>query len=403
MAALEQPDARPAEGLTLLVCGGGNGAHAFAGAAAQRGATVHVFTPLQEEVDRWNEGGPSITCHYAVDGSATTASPALVTSDPKVAAAGVNVAIVVLPTSFHEGVLRAVGPHLAAGTAIGTIEGAWWGRPPLGAGILDHLTFFGIDTLPWVARIRDYGKSVDIQGTKDVWIASSPREQAEDLTNLLHRIVGTNFIRGSTLLSLFALDLSLIIHPGLMFGKCKDWDGQPFDEAPLFYHGMDDEAARVMQAMDAEALGVKEALLQINPDIDLSDSIPTLVWLHDAYGDKIADKSTFRSSFTTNASYAGLRFPVKDAPDAPGKKVYQFDYRYLTSDVPYGLLVIKGIAELLEQPVPTIDEAITWAQQQLGKEWLVDGRVAGKDLDQTRAPQKFGLCSLEEFMAGATA
>mmetsp|Transcript_33697 Transcript_33697/g.96825 ORF Transcript_33697/g.96825 Transcript_33697/m.96825 type:complete len:404 (+) Transcript_33697:56-1267(+) len=403
MAADSGDGAAPAKGLTLLICGGGNGAHAFAGAVAHRGATVHVFTPLQHEVDKWNEGGLSITCHYSADGSVTTASPALVTSDPKAAAEGVDIAIVVLPTSFHEGALRAVGPHLAPGAAIGTIEGAWWGRPPLGDGVLDHLTFFGIDTLPWVARIREYGKSVDINGTKEVWVASSPMERKEGLVSTLQRLVGVKFCAGSNLLSLFALDLSLIIHPGLMFGKCSRWDGEPFDEAPLFYHGMDDHTAQIMEAMDAEACGVKAALLARYPDLDLSDSLPTLEWLHEAYGDKIADKSTFRTSFTTNASYAGLTFPVKDAPEAPGKKVFQFDYRYLTADVPYGLLVIKGIAELLEHPTPTIDAAIAWAQVQVGKEWLVEGRVQGKDLEQTRAPQKYGLKTLEELMAGAAA
>jgi len=295
-----------------------------------------------------------------------------------------------------------VGPHLAEGTAIGTIEGAWWGRPPLG-GVLEHLTFFGIDTLPWVARIRDYGKSVDINGTKEVWVASSPMDKKEELTSRLERFIGIKFCAGSNLLSLFALDLSLIIHPGLMFGKCSRWDGTPFDEAPLFYHGMDEHTAHIMETMDAEACGVKAALLAKYPDLDLSDSLPTLEWLQDAYGDKIADKSTFLSSFTTNASYAGLVFPVKAALDSPGKKVYEFNYRYLTSDVPYGLLVIKGIAELLEHPTPTMDAAIVWAQAQIGKEWLLDGRVNGKDLDETRAPQKYGIKTLEDFMAGAAA
>jgi len=403
MPEADGPDSLPAKGLSILICGGGNGAHAFAGAVAHRGAAVHVYTPLQEEVDRWSSGGLCMTCHYTADGTSTAASPALVTTDPQAAAAGADIAIVVLPTSLHEGALRAVGPHLPPGTPIGTVEGAWWGRPPLGPGVIDHLTFFGIDTLPWVARIRDYGKSVDIQGTKEVWVASSPMGKGDEVASLLQRLVGVKFTRGSNLLSLFSLDLSLIIHPGLMYGKCKDWDGTPFDEAPLFYHGMDSHIAEVMEAMDAEAQGIKKALLARYPDLDLSDSLPTLEWLHDAYGDKIADKSTFQTSFTTNASYAGLRFPVKDAPDAPGKKVYQFDYRYLTADVPYGLLVMRGIAELLDCPTPTIDAAIVWAQERLGKEWLVDGKVAGGDLEQTRAPQKFGLRTLEELMADAAA
>eukprot|EP00929_Paragymnodinium_shiwhaense_P028782 TRINITY_DN16613_c0_g1_i2.p1 TRINITY_DN16613_c0_g1~~TRINITY_DN16613_c0_g1_i2.p1 ORF type:complete len:449 (+),score=24.35 TRINITY_DN16613_c0_g1_i2:194-1540(+) len=337
----------PAAGLTLLICGGGNGGHAWAGVAAHRGAKVHIYTPRPEAVEKFHKGGLSITCHYTADGSSTVGQPALVTSDPKAAAAGVDVALVVLPTSFHEDALKAVGPHLAPGTPVGTTEGAWWGRPPLGAGVLDHLTFFGIDTLPFVARLREYGESVDIQSTKDVWVASSPINRKEEICKKLQVLLGSTVHPGSTLLSLLSLDLSLIIHPGLMYAKCKDWDGAPFDTAPLFYHGMDDDIASIMETMDAEAQQIKAALLARYPDLDLSDSVPTLEWLHDAYADTIADKTSFRSSFITNSAYEGLTFPVKDAPDAPGKKVYQFDDRYLTADVPYGLLVVKGVAELM--------------------------------------------------------
>lgn len=401
LAAFEKA---PAAGLTMLVCGGGNGAHAFAGAVSHRGGKVHVYTPFQEEVDKWHAGGLSMTCQYSETNTATTGTPALVTTDPKEAASGVDIAVVVLPTSVHENVLRAVGPHLAQGTAIGTIEGAWWGAPPLGDGVLDNVTFFGIDTLPWVARIQEYGKSVCIQGTKkEVWVASSPMNKASEIALMMERLVGVNFTTGANLLSLFALDLSLIIHPGLMYGKIRDWDGEPFEEAPLFYAGMDASTAQIMENMDAEAMSIKDALIAKCPDLDLSDSIPTLEWLHDAYNDKISDKSTFQSSFNTNSAYEGLRFPVVDAPGAAGKKVYQFDHRYLTADVPYGLLVVKGIAELLDVATPTIDAAIEWAQGRLGKEWLVDGKVAGKDLNESRAPQKFGLKTLEEFMVGAGA
>eukprot|EP00420_Gonyaulax_spinifera_P021389 CAMPEP_0197900732 /NCGR_PEP_ID=MMETSP1439-20131203/49752_1 /TAXON_ID=66791 /ORGANISM="Gonyaulax spinifera, Strain CCMP409" /LENGTH=400 /DNA_ID=CAMNT_0043521649 /DNA_START=82 /DNA_END=1284 /DNA_ORIENTATION=+ len=396
--------ASPGSGLTFLVCGGGNGAHAFAGVAASRGAKVHVYTPLQDEVDKWNAGSLSMTCHYAADGSSHTSSPALVTADPKLASEGVDVAIVVLPASLHDRMLLDVGPHLPKGSAIGTIEGAWWGRPPLGDGTLEEVTFYGIQTLPWAARIKEYGKSVDILGTKTgVPVASSPMDKVKDVADKLQRIVGTGFPTSANLLSLFALDASAIIHPGVMYGKLADWDGEPFDEAPLFYQGIDAHTADVMQAMDAEVIQLKDKLVELFPTLDLSDVVPTLMWLQTSYEDQIADKSTFQSSFNTNASYKGLRFPVTEAPGAPGKLVYLFDYRYLTGDVPYGIVVMKGIAEILGIPTPMLDRAISWAQEKLGKEWLVGDKLTGKDLGESRAPQRFEIHTLEDFMKGAGA
>merc|ERR1712113_15830 len=132
-----------------------------------------------------------------------------------------------------------------------------------------------------------------------------------------------------------------------------------------------------MQAMDAEVIALKDLFCSKFPELDLSDVIPTLKWLQDCYGDQISDRSTFQSSFNTNSSYAGLKFPMVDAPNAPGKLIPLFDYRYLTADVPYGIVVIKGIAEIAGHPTPMLDAVIAWAQKQLGKEWIVDGKLTG--------------------------
>merc|ERR1711963_1095629 len=133
----------------------------------------------------------------------------------------------------------------------------------------------------------------DILGTKTgVAVATSPMDQVGDVSEKLKRIVGVPFPPFPNLVSLFALDASAIIHPGVMYGKLEDWDGQPFDEAPLFYQGIDARTAKVMETMDAEVIGLKDKLLEMFPELDLSDVIPTLKWLQDSYTDQIADTST---------------------------------------------------------------------------------------------------------------
>ena len=297
-------------GLTALVCGGGNGAHAYAGVMASRGVKVHVFTPFENEVEGWNKDGLGITCHYS-DGTTVEGKPALVTSDPKAAAEGVDFAIVVLPTFTHEATLKAVGPHLKAGAWIGTIEGAWWGRPPLGEDWVNKVTFYGIRTLPWAARIKEYGKSVDILGTKDfVECACSPVATCPEVSATLERAIGVKFPASGSLLGLFALDAGNITHPGVMYGILGSWDGTPFDEAPLFYQGIDDHAAEVMLKMDGECIGLCQEVKKRYPTVDLSAVVPTLQWLQESYSDQIKDKSTFKSSFNTNSAYEGLPFSL---------------------------------------------------------------------------------------------
>ena len=43
-------------------------------------------------------------------------------------------------------------------------------------------------------------------------------------------------------------------------------------------------------------------------------------------------------------------------PQASGKLVPNFQARYLVEDIPYGLVAIRGVGELLGVPTPTIDK-----------------------------------------------
>ena len=62
------------------------------------------------------------------------------------------------------------------------------------------------------------------------------------------------------------------------------------------------------------------------------------------------------------------------------------------------MIVIRGIAELAGVSTPMLDEVIMWCQKVMGKEFLVDGKVSGKDLHMTRCPQMYGFIDLDTFM-----
>ena len=62
-----------------------------------------------------------------------------------------------------------------------------------------------------------------------------------------------------------------------------------------------------------------------------------------------------------------------------------FKNRYFTEDLPCGMIVIRGIAELAGVATPMMDEIILWCQSHMGKEYLKDGKVKGKDVKETRS------------------
>ena len=114
--------------------------------------------------------------------------------------------------------------------------------------------------------------------------------------------------------------------------------------------------------------------------------------------DDIADHSSLQRMFVTNKGYDGLTMPTKEVES--GGYLPLFDHRYLNEDLPCGILVQKGIAELAGVLTPVMDEIICWCQDRCvpPKEYLVDGELKGKDVATTKAPQRYGFQDLKTFM-----
>jgi hypothetical protein len=196
-------------------------------------------------------------------------------------------------------------------------------------------------------------------------------------------------------LSLTLAGTGQIIHPGVMYGQFHDWDGHTFDKPPPFYQGINETTAGVLDDLSNEIQALRFDLEARFPDLELSAVCPLDEWLYRSYADDITDPSSLLTSFVTNQSYEGLNVPMRKEY---GGLVPDFQTRYLSEDVPYALLATRGIAELVEVPTPTMDKVINWAQDRLGKQYLIDGKLLGLDIKDTRAPQRYGLLNIESVL-----
>ena len=89
---------------------------------------------------------------------------------------------------------------------------------------------------------------------------------------------------------------------------------------------------------------------------------------------------------------------MKKVADKEDRLVPDFGNRYFTEDGPFGLAVLRGIAEVAGVKTPTMDKVLTWMQSMMGKEYLKDGKLVGKDIGSTRSPQKYGLKTLNAML-----
>ena len=102
--------------------------------------------------------------------------------------------------------------------------------------------------------------------------------------------------------------------------------------------------------------------------------------------------------FVSNKGYDGLTMPTCKLDS--GGFFPLFNHRYLNEDLPCGILVQKGIAQLAGVKTPVMDKIILWCQNRCvpPKEYIVDGELKGKDVVGTKAPQRYGFEDLKTFM-----
>ncbi|XP_067678212.1 opine dehydrogenase [Haliotis asinina] len=399
--------------LTVLVCGGGNGAHVTAGLAASRGdIETRVLTTFADEAERWTNIMKENDLRITVDeGDIKSGDPVdfkvklnCITKDPSKVVPGADVIIFTVPAFAHQSYLEAIEPYIQPNTTIVGMPG----QPGFEFQVFDVLkdkakqcAIMSFESLPWACRIAEFGKFVQILMVKVNLMGCLIRGQSKPLYDPLEavqKVMGKapiltqahNYIEP-------ILATKSIIHPPIMYGKWKDWDGKPLDKKPLFYQGLDEDQARYLGGVSDELVATAKAIAAQKPEVDLSGVLHLYDWYLRDHKPYIKDTTNLLTVMQTDTAYDGLLHPMKETED--GKFVPDFRYRYLTEDVPDGLVVTKGLAQIAGVPTPYHDEVIAWCQKQLGKELLVGDKLTGKDIGSTRCPQRYGINTIDALVS----
>lgn len=391
----------------ILVCGGGNGAHTLAATAATLdNLEVNVMTLFSDEAKRWSEklGEDKILIDVTYnDGrkGELYGKPRLITNDPAEAMKGVDAIFFVVPAFAHQQYFDAISKYIQQNTIIIGMPGqAGFEFQALRClkNVISQCAIISMESLPWACRILDFAKKVQILGFKDVLgVSLIPGKGQYKLPPLefAQRIMGQKPQLKPTQ-NYLAVNLMAksIIHPPVLYGKWRNWDGKPVSEAPLFYQGVDDEQADFLSKVSDEVVATAKEINRQKKDLDMSEVIHIYDWYKLYYHEQISDDSSLKACMRTNKAYNGLVHPMKQVD---GGFEPDFKYRYTSEDIPFGLVVMKGIAECTGVATPTMDTVIAWAQEKLGKEYIVGSKLIGKDVGSTRAPQAYGFSTLDEI------
>ena len=314
--------------------GGGNGGHAMAADLALAGFDVHFY-----EVPEFKDNITSVIKSHEIEisGVARTGVAKLkkVTTDMKEAVEGVDVINIVTPAFAHEIFYTRLAPYLEDGQIVVTHTGNF-GSLQLAQilrekGIKKNVTIGETQILIYACRKVGPGKVV-VNGVKSaVAFATLPAKRTNETLDVLKELF-PQLVPATNVLETSIDNVNYVLHTGIMLlnaGRIEATKGNF-----LFYiEGATPSVCKVLEAVDNERIKI-EKRLGFKP-------ISVREWLIKVYGSK---GDTLYEALQNTIPYHDRTCEM--APSS-------LTFRYITEDVPYGLVPLASLGELLHIPTPT--------------------------------------------------
>ncbi len=392
--------------IRVCICGGGNAAHVMAGlfSCNKNIKKVSVYSNFSNTAERMRKGvesGNGIMVHMPEERT-FIGKPDIISENAADVIPDSNLIIMPVPSMAYESILTDIEPYIKKGTIIGATPGMGgfdWILKRILKEKYNDIIVFSIVPMPWNCRILNYGQEVEVKVEKTPLSFACSRLSQETRTRLkgiFNEIFRSEIKILDHFLGVTLFPANSVIHPARLYGLFKDYkDGDVYQTNPLFYEEMDDFSADCIQQVSDELQNIcrnieeRSSVKLLNDIRPITESIPTV------YPGKIKDLSNLKQIFRTNSGYKGFRTPMKEID---GGWIPDFESRYFTEDIPYGLCIYKGIAEILNVDTPMMDTILTWAQEKMGKEYLINNKLVGKDVAETNIPQSFNINTLSQLV-----
>ncbi len=198
-------------------------------------------------------------------------------NNPAEAVEGCDIILFVVPAFVHEKYLRVISSYIEPGTILVGLPGnagfEFAIREILG-NLAKQCTIMSFESLPWVCRVTDIGKRAEVFGTKKTLFGAvhfGSTQSPSDPIAMVQSLVGKapKLTIGGHLLGLSLMGTNGYLHPSIMYGKWKKYNGEILNESPLFYSGIDDFSASVLSAVSNEVLAIARSIVQQKPQVKL--------------------------------------------------------------------------------------------------------------------------------------
>jgi len=291
---------------------------------------------------------------------------------------------------------------------IGTVYGQggfnWMVKEIIDKFNLMNVVTFAIGLIPWICRIREYGKVGITYGAKQVnCVAVSPITEYEYLSKtILDDICYNWFGKGKFVLSDNFLSFTLsvdnqIIHPSRMYSIYHEtggeWEAQT--NVPFFYSDYDDFSANTLKELDDDYEKIRSLIKERYQKHDFKYMLNYLALERLSYG---SHNENIKESFLKSETLGLIKTPT--IQNKLGKWELNRDHRFFYDDIYYGLCIAKWFAIELEVETPIIDKILVWSEKMLDDKVIENNKLIKPSNDQFKYgdPSEYGIKDIEALI-----
>ena len=341
----------------VAILGAGNGGFAFSGHLALKGYEVRLYEDPKfgKSIEKIKDKG-GIEVSGTINGFGKVA---LASTDIVSVLAGVKVVMITVPAFAQMIMFEAALPYLEDGQIIvfwpGNFAEILAKKMMKEKSVSKDIKLAGTGSLLYAARKIGPNKVGIFYEKAIMHIACLPALDTSNVVKALKEFF-PQISPAKNVLEIGLTNLNMIVHCGTAILNAG-WIEHTKGDFEFYRHGITESVCRVLEKADEEKVAVGKALgLKVKSTLDIfNEWYPT------------EKKETLHEFVTHSRVHCG------HGSDAP-KHLRE---RYITEDVPAGLVATSSLGKISNVPTPTIDSLI-WLASILNRE---DYRKTGRNLD----------------------
>ena len=329
--------------MNITIVGCGNVGTQFAVHCAAKGHAVTIFSSKPDTICK------RLTIVNPEGDLFLTGDMACITDCAKDALCEADLVFVTVPAFAMNKYAEKIIPNLKKGTMICLVPGTGGAEFAFMDAVNRDCIVFGLQRVPSVARLVEYGKTVCASGYRDeLFCASIPSKYCGIAAKTISDIFDMPCTPMPNYLNVTLTPSNPILHTTRLRTIFKDYyEGYVYPIVPLFYEEWNNESSELLLKCDNEVQNICNTLKQF--DLSYVKSLK----LH--YESETAEQLT--KKITSIKSFKGLKSPVIKVENG---YIPDFSSRYFTADFPFGLSILVQLSNLLDLDCPYMQKTLDW-------------------------------------------